>query len=200
MNSLPIVWQEIGSYLRYANARELALLTINASILALVTASFTSDTTSIFLVALKPSNFQFTVMATLIGIAQLILFISFLPTLRGAAPINSKWVALARTIGLVGPVLAAENRNPFFFAEISQFGTATLYFEHLKNHHQNIVSATDAEFPATFAFAQQIWFLSVLTTKKFAQFNIAMSLVWLAGIFYVLITSLRVLGLLCHQL
>ncbi len=198
MNTLPIIWQEIGSYLQYANARELALLTINASILALATASYTSDTTSTFLIVLRPSLFSYIVMLTLISISQVIIFVSFLPTLRGSAPVDSRWVAIARFARLLGPAVPATQRNPFYFGEISQFRTALLYFEHLKNNHRNIVSEAEANSPTAYACAHQVWYLSVLTTKKFAQFYIAMGLVWAATFIHLIVVSLHVEELLCQ--
>jgi hypothetical protein len=191
MNILLNVWREFGAYLRYANSRNLALLTINASIITLITAWITSTTPDNTFAFLRPTLFCYMVIMIFLGSSQIVIFISFFPALNRARPRRSAWISVARVFRLITPTVPAQNRSPFFFGEVSQFESPADYFSNLRTYHQDIVegigqqpTAREREL-AIYKCTEQIWILSKLTATKFAQFAIALTFLWIAILYYV---------------
>jgi len=191
MNILLNIWREIGAYLRYANSRNLALLTINASIITLTTAWLTSTDPANIFTFLKPNLLCYIIIMLFVGLSQIVIFISFFPTLNRASLRRSAWISIARAFRLITPKVAPENRNPFFFGEVSQFESPADYFANLRTYHQDIVGDVGQgptireRDSAIYACAEQVWVVSNLTATKFAQFAVALTFLWIAILYYV---------------
>jgi hypothetical protein len=199
MTALLNIWREFSSYLRYANSRNLALLTINASILALASTWLTPPGVPYLIWQIfKPPLGYHTIIISLITGSQLILFISFIPSLDSERAGRSRWISIARSLHLITPAVPSDRRNPFFFGEVSQFNDPKAYFEYLKMHYSELVGDVSADHSTSFACIQQIWIISGLTTKKFAQFALSLSLLWAAGILYLSFAFASLGSLICR--
>jgi hypothetical protein len=183
MGHLINIWREVSSYLRYANSRNLALITINASLLTLLTAALSTTAENAVLTVIRPSLTCYEIICSFIAISQLVLLISFAPTLNRFRRTSSAWTSLCRHLRLVGSVVLPEQRNPFYFFEIDQFNNAPDYFAHLATNYKELIGE-DPQSPALMACSQQIWTISRICTTKFAQFSLALALLTIAIVIY----------------
>jgi hypothetical protein len=197
MGHLINIWREVSSYLRYANSRNLALITINASLLTLLTAAISTTAENAVLAVIRPTLTYYEIVCSFIATSQLILLVSFAPTLNRLRPTSSVWTSLCRSLRLLGPTIPAQQRNPFYFFEIDQFNSASEYISHLTANYSEL-TGSDQQSPASIACSQQIWTISRISTTKFAQFSLALTLLTVAAAIYAVYILLNLGRLVCQ--
>lgn len=180
MGNLINIWREVSAYLRYANTRNFALVAIIASALTLLTALRTTNSVSCVLV---PSSFTFAVVSSLLTLAEIVLALSFIPRLDSLGNFESNWVIAAKMGYLIPRPSVSEHRNPIYFYDIGCFNNGVEYFEFLNSRFPDLI---DSSSPTSSICAQQIWIIARISMKKFAQFAIALSFLFLGGAFYLI--------------
>ena len=95
--------------------------------------------------------------------------------------------------------LVANGTYLVVFIEISRFPNGISFLSYLKNNYRSLLCETDVDSTATTALGLQVSAVSVLATKKFAQFSIAVTLIWVGGGIDLIDIFVHAFVLLCRQ-